>query len=258
MSRFADKLKNALQVAPPSMGFFRSAPISAKPRMLLVAWASLDDVEKTPSIFERADAAVLVPSKAPTVKMLKTVFKSLGETPCGLWVESDVKSLKGLESAGVDFVVFAPETMPLVSIGLETPGRVLGIPLNLEDNLARTINDLAVEAVIINSPGSTPLNWGDLMRFRRLGDWINKPLLAVVPAQLTGSEIKALWEAGLDALVVSVNGENLASFRELRSTLDGLTLASKRKWMKTRAIVPVVRQEEATPEPDEGGDGDDA
>ena len=34
MSRFSDKLKNALQVAPPAMGFFNSARISSKPKML--------------------------------------------------------------------------------------------------------------------------------------------------------------------------------------------------------------------------------
>jgi CTP:phosphocholine cytidylyltransferase-like protein len=95
------------------------------------------------------------------------------------------------------------------------------------------------------------------MRFRRLGDWISKPLLAVVPALLTEGEIKALWDAGIDALVVSLTAENQADFKALRNTLDETALTTKRKWMKARAIVPVVRQEEAKPEPDEGGDGDD-
>ena len=37
-----------------------------------------------------------------------------------------------------------------------------------------------------------------------------------------------------------------------------MTLTTKRKWMKARAVVPVIRQEESAhkPEPDEG-DGDD-
>jgi hypothetical protein len=257
MSRFADNLKNALQVAQPAMGFFRSAQASIKPRMLLVAWAGLDEVEKLPSLLGGADAAVLVSSRAPTARTLKALVKSLGETPWGLWSEGDGQNLKALDSAGVDFVVFAPGKMPLAAAGEEKPGRVVGIPLDLEDSLARTVSELPVDAVIINSPGTTPLTFQDLMRFRRLGDWIRKPLLAVVPALLTEGEIKALWDAGIDALVVTLTAENQSTFKELRATLGGLTLTTKRKWMKARAIVPVVRQEEAKPEPDEGGDGDD-
>jgi hypothetical protein len=158
----------------------------------------------------------------------------------------------------VDFVVFSPEKMPLASGAAEKPGRVVGIPFDLEDSLARTVSELPVDAVIINSPGTAPLTFQDLMRFRRLGDWISKPLLAVVPAPLTEEEIKALWDAGIDALVVSLTPENQAAFKELRATLDDVSLTAKRKWMKARAIVPVIRQEEAghEPEPDEG-DGDD-
>ena len=116
------------------------------------------------------------------------------------------------------------------------------------------MGELPVDAVIINSPGIAPLTFHDLMRFRRLGDWISKPLLGVVPASLSEGEIKALWDAGIDALVVSLTPETQAAFKELRATLDGMSLTTKRKWMKARAIVPVVKAEEAAhePEPDEG------
>jgi hypothetical protein len=254
MSRFADKLKDALQVNPPAMGFFRSAQVAAKPKMLLLAWVGLDDVEKAPSMLEAADAAVLVSSKAPTAKTLKAIVKSSGETPMGVWVE-DGAGLKLFDSAGIDFAVFAPEKMPLAAIDAEKPGRVVGIPFDIEDSLVRTVNELMVDAVIINSPG-TPLTFQDLMRFRRLGEWVSKPLLAVVPAALSGGEIKALWDAGIDALVVSLTVENQTAFTELCSTLDGLTLPAKRKWMKARAIVPVIKQEENAPAEEEG-DGED-
>jgi len=258
MSRFADKIKQALQVTPPAMGFFRNTRPSAKPKMLLVARAGQDDIEKSSAMLEGVDAAVLVPSKPVLTKTLKALAKSLGEMPWGLWLDSDGQNLKQLESAGVDFVVFSPEKMPLAAAGGEKPGMVAAIPLDLEDSLARTVSELPVESVIINSPASTPLTWQDLMRFRRLGDWVSKPLLAVVPVSLSAGEIKALWDAGIDALVVAVNAENQAGLKELRSTLDGLSFATKRKWMKARAIVPVVKQEEAAPaNPDEDGEEDE-
>jgi hypothetical protein len=259
MSRFADKLKSALQVAPPSMGFFSTARISSKPKMLLMAWANMEDFEKTQELREGADAVVVVSAKVPPARTLKATAKALGEIPFGIWFEGDAQNLKTLDGAGVDFVVFSPDKMPLASIEIDKPGRVAGIPFDLEDSLIRTLSELPVDAVIINSPGTAPLTLQDLMRFRRLGDWINKPLLAVVPAPITGDEIKALWDAGIDALVVSLSGENQAAFKELRATLDGLTLKTKRKWMRASAIVPVVKQEEAgqSEEPDEGGDEED-
>jgi hypothetical protein len=258
MSRFADKLKNALQVAPPAMGFFSSARVTSKPKMLLAAWADFDDVEKTPAMLEGADAAVLVSAKTPPAKSLKAMAKGMGETPWGIWFEGEAQSLKPLDGAGVDFVVFSPEKMPLAAVDMEKPGRVAGISFDLEDSLVRSVNELPVDAVIINSPGTAPVTMQDLMRFRRLGDWISKPLLAVVPAPLTGGEIKALWDAGIDALVVSLTAENAAVFKELRAALDGLTLTTKRKWMKAHAIVPVMRQvEEAHEEAPDEGDGED-
>jgi hypothetical protein len=254
MSRFADKLKEALQVAPPPMGFFRAARPVSKPRMLLVAW--IEDTEKPAALLDGADAAVLASPKIPAAKTLKALVKSLDKLPLGVWVEGDASNLKSLDASGVDFVVFAPEKMPLAVISEEKPGRIASIPLDIEDSLVRTLNELPADAVIIKSPSSSQLTFQDLMRFRRLGDWGTKPLLAAVPAALTESEVKALWDAGVDALVVSVNAANQAAFKELRAVVDGLELKTKPKWMKPRAIVPVVRQEAAaqTEEPDEGDD----
>ncbi len=259
MSRFSDKLKNALQVAPPAMGFFNSARISSKPKMLLVAWANLEDFEKEPDLCAGADAAVIVSAKIPPVKALRATAKALGEIPFGVWFEGDAMNLKALDSAGTDFVVFSPEKMPLALLEIEKPGRVAGIPFDLEDGLLRAFSELPVDAVIINSPGTAPLTFQDLMRFRRIGDWITKPLMAVVPAPITGSEIKSLWDAGIDALVVSLSGENREGFKELRNTLDGVTLKTKRKWMRANAIVPAFKSEESTHagEPDEGGGEED-
>ena len=259
MSRLSEKLKNALQVAPPAMGFFSSARISSKPKMLLVAWANLEDFEKEPGLCEGADAAVIVSAKIPAARALKATSKTLGEIPFGVWFEGDAQGLKALDGAGTDFVVFSSEKMPLASLDVEKPGRVAGIPLDLEDGLLRAVSELPVDAFIINSPGTTPLTFQDLMRFRRLGDWITKPLMAVVPAPITGDEVKALWDAGIDALVVSLSSENQAGFRELRKTLDGLTLKTKRKWMRANAIVPAVKSEESAHggAPDEGGDEED-
>jgi hypothetical protein len=253
MSRFADNLKEALQVAPPPMGFFRTAQTASKPRMLLVAW--IDDAEKASALMDGADAAVLAAAKIPAAKTLKALVKSLADAPLGVWVEGD-GSNSNHRRFRRRFRCLCAGKDPQAVISEEKPGRIASIPLDIEDSLVRTLNELPADAVIIKSPSSSQLTFQDLMRFRRLGDWGTKPLLAAVPAALTESEVKALWDAGVDALVVSVNAANQAAFKELRAVVDGLELKTKPKWMKPRAIVPVVRQEAAaqTEEPDEGDD----
>jgi hypothetical protein len=226
--------------------------------MLLVAWAALEDIEKLQALLDSADAAVLASPKIPAAKTLKASVKSLCAIPAGVQIEADGANYKTLDASGVDFMVSAPEKIPLSSMSEEKPGRVVSIPLDIEDSLVRTLNELPVDAVVIDAAASAPLTFSDLMRLRRLGDWITKPLLAVVPLPLTEAEIKALWDAGIDALAVSLCEENAEAFKELRATLDGMTLTTKRKWMKPHAIVPAVRQETSSQaeEPDEG-DGED-
>ncbi|MCL2679132.1 MAG: hypothetical protein FWF18_02430 [Dehalococcoidia bacterium] len=258
MSRFVDKLKNALQVAPPSMGFFRTIPIASKPKLLLVGVVVIDAVESTPGLLDGADAAIIIASKPPTAKALKVAVKTVGDLPLGVWWDN-YSNLKILDSNGVDFVVFTPEKMPLAVVSENKPGRVMKLPLDLSDSLIRSLNDLPVEAFIINVAGAA-LTFHDLLLLRRLGDWISKPLIAVVPVALGAEEIKALWDAGVDALAVNLAVGEQEAFKALRQTLASLDLETKRKWLKPRAIVPVVgvvehgHDIESEPDEEDGGD----
>jgi len=237
MSRFADKLKNALQVTPPAMGFSRNVTPAPKPHMLVVAQLAFEDTDSILDVVKYADAIVVVCNKAVPIKTLKALLKAVGDVPLGLHFIG-IPQVKATE--GVDFKVFVAENRPLLS-GDFADGKVLAIPLDLPDGLARTLSDLPVESVLVNATGE--LSWVDLMRLYFLNSVVTKPLLAQVSVAVSENEINMLWDAGVDALVVSLSSDRQADFIKLRTTVDGLKLAPKRKWVKTRAIVPVVRQD---------------
>jgi hypothetical protein len=251
MSRFADKLRNALQVTPPAMGFFRKAVQGSKPRMLLVAQLASEDAENNPDILKDTDAVLLVCTKALAAKTLKVLVKASGDASLGVWFTGKTQ-LKTME--GVDYIVFGSEHTPLSNGDVVKNGNVLIVPMDLSDSLARTLNDLPVESVLVNTSMARSLTWMDLMCLSRLGDLIAKPLLVQVPVTVSDKEISMLWNAGVDALVVPVTSENQNIFKELRTTIDGLPLTAKRKWMKARAIVPVIKQDESATAYDDDDD----
>ncbi|MCL2615827.1 MAG: hypothetical protein FWD30_03405 [Dehalococcoidia bacterium] len=251
MSRFADKLKNALQVAPPSMGFFRSASSEGKPRLLLVARLTLENAEIAPDVMKSADAVLLTCNKSLPAKTLKMLLKTAGDAPLGVWFTGKAQS-KVLE--GMDFEAFAAENT-LLSRSSTGIGKVLVLPSDLPDSFARALNDLPMDAILVDADTTAALTWMDLMRWSRLGDFIAKPLLVQVPVDISGNEITMLWDGGVDALVVSA--ESGEAFNKLRAVVDGLKLAPKRKWMKTSAIVPVVKQDAAAFASDDDDDADD-
>jgi len=250
MSRFADKLKDALQVAPPAIGFFRSATQSNSPRMLLVPQIGLEDAETTPDMMKGSDVVLLTCTKAISAKTMKVLIKATGDISWGVRFTGKPQ-LKPME--GVDFRVCAFDDAMLLG-GDDASGNVLIVPLELPDNLARTLNDLPIESVLVDISTAGILTWKDLMHLRRLGDLLAKPFLTLVSASVSEKEIKVLWDAGVDALVVALSSENQTAFNKLRDNIGGISLTTKRKWMKTRAIVPVIKHEE--PCSDAGCDDD--
>jgi hypothetical protein len=252
MSRFADMLKKALQATPSSMGF-KPVITSCKPHMALVASAS--QIDGISSMVQGADA-VIVNAAGISAKSLKTLAKALSDIPWGLSLESDGQNLKQIDNSGADFIAFAPHKMTLAVLENEKLGKVLFMEPTMEDSLLRAGNELPFEAVILNRQ-AVALTWQDLMLFRKLADMLPKPLLVPVLADIKPSELKALWESGVDGIVVEARAEK--ELVGLRKAMDGLIIPARRKWLKIRPLVPVMREEPGlVPEEDDGEEDDDS
>lgn len=252
MSRLIDKLKHASQDESQPMGF-KKEKVFSKPRLLLVAILSRNDIGIAAGHLTGADAVLLTVKQDSEFKAVGKAIRLIKNIPWGIWLESTSYSrMKQVMEAGFDFVVFPPE-MPLETIGDGEPGKVLLVEASLEASLLKTIDELPVDAVIITGEQVTneALNWRHLMLFRRLADISSKPLLVSVSSAITGDELQSIWEAGVSGVIVKATAEQSDDeFSRLSRVIGSLALLSKRRRMKMRAIVPKFG-EEATPIADE-------
>lgn len=246
MSKFIDKLKQVSQVEPQTMGFRAVQKISAKPGMLLVASLAQPAVSGLADYVAGADAVILpVPKTGSGVKTLQKVSQAVSDIPWGVWLEDEAKGgINQVTQAGCDFVIFpAANTSLDILQDDDDVGKILQVEASLSDSLLRTIDGLPVDAVLIateqEEKGS--LVWHHLMLFRRFASLLTKPLLVFVPSRVTSNELQALWDAGVDCVIVGVEaGQHAGGLKELRQTIDKLVSTPLRRRGKTEALLPYV------------------
>lgn len=226
------------------MGFRAARPVS-KPRMLLVASLPQAGASNLAELVAGADAGLIPITKPGSgARVLKEMGQVVPGIPWGGWLDSTSREgIKRIGAAGGDFVVFPAAKMSLAILEEERVGKILAVDALVDEGLLRTINELPADAIFITGLGQgESLTWHHLMLFRRFTDLLTKPVLVPVPVSVSASELQVLWEVGVDGVVVEVAPEQPAGrLKKLRQMIDGLTLPSKRKWMKTRALLPGVR-----------------
>ncbi|TET26935.1 MAG: hypothetical protein E3J67_00355 [Dehalococcoidia bacterium] len=239
MSQFIDKLKQASQAEPKPMGFRAARSASGKPRMLLIASLARAKIDKLTERVAGADAG-LVPVSEPSLgaKAMEQLTRLVPDIPWGGWLggigEGEVGKL-----AGYDFLVFPAATTSLVLINNKT-GRILEVKPSLAEGLLRAVDELPLDAVLAVGEENI-LTWHYLMFLQRCADLFTKPLLAVIPATVSASELQILWEAGVDGVVVNISAELVVGrLGELRQEIDKLTFPSPRKRRKVEALLPHI------------------
>jgi hypothetical protein len=231
MSRFINELKQVSQPSPPPMGF-RAAPPAPKPRMLLVAALAEANIEGLADYIAGADAGIVIAPKTPPAK---------SAIPWGGWLK-DLSSEGKLAEADFDFFVFPAET-PLTTLQDSEVGKILEVGAPLNEGLTKTIDDLPVDAVLINSEPER-LTWHHLMLFQRCAELVTKPLLASVPPGVGSSELQALWAAGVVGVVVKTPPQGRIA--ELRQIIDKLVLTLPSKRRKIEPLLPRIAEEPKT------------
>jgi hypothetical protein len=215
----------------------------------MVIVASLADSGGVAECVAGADAGILPVSESGSgAKSIKDVLQAVPDIPWGGWLK-DAGSIEmpQLMKAGCDFVVFPATSAALTMLQDDGVGKILELEPSLSDGLLSAVNELPVDAVLINGGQGQFLTWHHLMRFQHCADVLTKPLLASIPLRVTGSELQAVWAAGVGGVVVGVGTEPSAGgLAELRQAVDKLTLPSPRKRGKPAALVPKVDGRAAT------------
>ncbi|MBA7467972.1 hypothetical protein ES707_03212 [subsurface metagenome] len=248
MSKFIDKLNQVSRVAPQSMGFRKAQLASEKPKILLIASLAQASINNLTDYVAGADAGLLhIPKLSSGAKPLKEISQAVSDIPWGGWLGSvDQSGIKQIAKAGYDFVVFPAANTPLALLQNDKIGKILEVESSLNEGLLRAVNELSIDAVLIaaEQEGEYFLTWHHLMLFQRFADLLTKPLLASIPPNVTANELQALWETGVDGVVIEVGaGQPADRLKKLRQVIDKLAFPSQRKRGKAEALLPHIGRE---------------
>ena len=248
MSQFIDKLNQISQTVPQPIGFRAAQPALEKPRILLIASLAQANIDGLTDRVAGADAGLLrIPRLSSVAKAFEKVSQAVSEIPWGAWLGGiGEEEIEQIAKVNCDFVVFSPASTSLAILKDDKMGKILEVEVSLSEGLLRTVNELPADAVLVTGEhdGEYPLTWHHLMSFQRCASLLTKPLLVTLPSNISTNELQALWEAGVNGIVVEVGAkEPVGRLKELRQVIDKLVFPSSRKRQKAEALLPYISEE---------------
>lgn len=244
MSKLIDGLTRTADTVSPPIGFRSGRATPSKPKMMLIARIEPTESTALPSGYAAgADAVIIAPTGTG-----KNAMRSLPDTVWGLWLEGkSVPQLTSYIEAGADFVIL-PLSAAVGIPGIEKMGKILLVESSLGEGLIRTVNELPADAVLMadDEEETSIITWHRLMLCQRLADLLAKPLLATVPVSVGSDELQALWRAGVDGVVTTVQtGKQAEELKELRRTIDGSDFPARPR-KRVAALLPRITEEAGT------------
>ena len=249
MSRLIDELNRVAREAPQPIGFRATHPAISKPRILLVAsLTQIGNTDRLADCVDGADALVLRLAKSHlAANTIPKIAGALPDIPWGGWLEdADVPKMETFIEAGCDFVIFPADSLVSAAPQDDNIGKILQVESTLSDGLLRAINDLPVDAVLTTDAYKTgdSMAWHHLMHFQRLANLLSQPVLVSAPLKVTDSELKSLWEAGVDGVVVEADSGQPGALKDLRRIVSELPPRSLRRRGKAEALLPRIGRDE--------------
>ncbi len=251
MSKLVDKLNLVSQAVPRAMGFGSVQPVLPEPKLLLIASLTQESVGSAGDYVAGADAGLLTISDLSSgVKIMQQVCQRAPDIPWGGWLRDISRGDIGqMVKVGGDFVVFPAANTSLAVLQNAEVGKILQVEASLSEGLLRAVDELPVDAVLIagEPEGGGFLTWHHLMLFHHLADLLTKPMLVCLPPKVTAGELQALWEAGVDGVIVEVGvGQPEKRLSKLRQAIDKLTFPPQRERGKTVTLLPYISEESGT------------
>ena len=255
MSRLIDELNRVSRNAPQPIGFRMARKEPPEPRISLVASVTAGNTAKLADCVEGADAALLHPAKSMlTATALPKMADALRDIPWGVYLDDiDDKKAEALVKAGCDFTVFTAGSAVTTTPQQEEVGKIIQVESSLDDGILRAVNNLPVDAILVTDvfEGEGSLLWHQLMIFRHLTSILAKPVIVPASLKTAESELKALWDAGVDGVVVETDTGKPGALKELREVISKLPPRSMTRKFKAGALLPHTGGESRMAAPDE-------
>jgi hypothetical protein len=214
LSKLADKIRKAARVDAQPLGFVTTR--AAKEATMLLGAVAADGRAAAESAAHGADFVIL--TKAAAVD-----GASAGSAIAGAVIEGDADA-KAYKEGGFDFVVFDPDKTSSTAVLEEEIGYVMIVPKDASDTDLRSVESFQLDAIHVGEIKGT-LTVRRQIELRRLFGLTRKPLLAVVPADISVPMLQALRDTNVIAIAV----EGAPSIERLRKTIDSLPPRARRK-----------------------------
>lgn len=177
---------------------------------------------------------------------LEKVASALSGEAWGVWANSlDGEQAAWLKEKGCDFVVVPAQGTPLDALKDEM-GRFLYVAGTLDDELGRTIEDMPVDGVVMESVEETPISLKTLMLISSVRGFTGKPVLLARSSPVTSWEIQCLWDIGIDGLVIDVEKATPEALGATRKKMGELARRRPRP-DRSSALIPNVAPLAARP-----------
>ena len=259
MSKLLEKLEQISEGSGQPMGFGAALSRTKISQMLTIVSVPAGNAQLIGvAIKENADALLLaIENLEKDSKILAKMNRAKAAIPWGVSLEKVSKDDIGqLIELGCDYVVFDPTKTPAAVLIEEKIGKVLRINASLSENLARAINRLQVDAVLLNPAGGgeTAFTVHQLMVLERLAGSTGKYALMNTPPGFSTSDIEILWGLGARGVVVDMTLEQPEQrLSQVKEAIQQLPTARKKSREKFRATLPAstTPSEKAAPEEDE-------
>jgi hypothetical protein len=250
MSEFIEKLKRGTQHKPAQLGF-RSVSIKDKPKILLIACITEPMMKNEEEFLVGADAGlVIMKNLVSGLESLQKIATIKPDIPWGGWVKNIQWLKMEFPETEADYLIFATDT-PIFNLPAKL-GRILELNSVLTDTMIRSIEDLPIEAILLNDDPGNLLNWNYLLTLQRLDNLVSKPILIKAPPEIVRENLSTLWEVGVDGIVVEIgNGQPKETLQELRIMIDKVSFPIPRKAKKTNVSLPFINSEAAKEEEEE-------
>lgn len=258
MSKFIDRLKQLAEGTPQPIGFRLGMKSNSRLRMQLIGLISGNDHDIKTNEISGADAVILGPTAKLTAESVSSLVQDNAEKPLGMHFSTGmVSEVKSLIEAGTDFAIFSPD-LPISVVTGKSTGKILNIDPSQTDTRLRTVNGLAVDAVLAGYQfQNSAVTWQDLIEIQRLTGIINKPFLLNIPANITANELQSLWNAGVDGVIVDITTDSAATLKQVRDIISKLEFPDNKQREQLTPSVPRMAAETAVKKDDEEEEEED-
>lgn len=246
MSKLIEKLERISEGSGQPMGFGAAVARPKISQILTIASVPAGNAQLINAATKEGPDALLltVDNLEKDTKALAKMNRDKAEIPWGVSLETVSKEdIAKLIELGCDYVIFSPDKAPAAILMEERIGKVLKIDTSLPESLAKAINRLQVDAVLLSPAGGDEATFTvhQLMILERLAGSTGKHILAAMPPGLSTGDIEMFWGLGVRGVIVDMAAEQLEQrLSQIKDAIQKLPTTHKKPKEKFRATLPAA------------------